>query len=143
MPDLKSLKTLLFGLVRHARADLERKFTLAKIKITPFQYAVLHMIKREQKTLNQIASNLGVKPPSLVPVLDLLEKQSLIKRIRSKTDRRKVDLRITSKGISLIKKIFADHPQDSLNKAFRKLNDQKRRQLLALLSELNNNFPNL
>ena len=135
-----SLKTLLFGLVRHAKTDLEKKFAKAKIDLAPFQYGVLSMLKHQASTLNELAAKLGVKPPSLTDPVDVLVKKGYVKRTEDRGDRRKIHLSVTKRGQELLHKIFQDQPSDSLNIAFQKLTKTKRGQLLSLLQELTENF---
>src|ERR1041385_4154375 len=116
-----SLKALLFGLVKQAKIDLEKKFAKAKIDLTPFQYGVLSMIKHQPSTLNELAAKLGVKPPSVLPPVDALTKKGYVIRTADREDRRKNHLTITKKGTSIFSKILQDHPSDSLNIAFQKL----------------------
>src|SRR5258708_100600 len=131
-----SLKTLLFGLVKHAKSDLEKKFAHLKINLSPFQYGVLSMIKQMPSTLNELAQKLGVKPPSLTDPVDALVKKGYVRRTEDRVDRRKIHLTVTNKGQLIIKKIFQDQPSDSLNIAFHKLSKPKQTQLINLLQEL-------
>src|SRR5258708_713189 len=116
MTESKSLKLLLFGLVKQAKADIERQFAAAGISITPFQYGVLSIIKQKPCTLAIIAKKMGIKAPSAVPYIDGLQKQGFIQKHSDTSDRRKIELKITPKGERLIENITKDHPTDILNK---------------------------
>lgn len=48
-------------------------------------------------------------------VIDNLEKQGLVERIRSKEDRRYIEISLTKSGESLIKKVFPKHSQEIAN----------------------------
>ncbi|MEJ0021446.1 MAG: MarR family transcriptional regulator [Candidatus Doudnabacteria bacterium] len=140
MAESKSLKLLLFSLVKQAKADIERQFTEAGISITPFQYGVLSILKYSPITLADIAKKLGIRSPSLVPYIDELQKKGMISRHADKQDRRKIQLSLTVKGKALLKHIIKDHPTDLLNQAFKKLSKEKQGQLLFLLKELTDNL---
>jgi len=140
MAESKSLKLLLFGLVKAAKADIERQFSKAGISITPFQYGILSLIKHNVCTLAQIAMKLGIKAPSAVPYIDGLVKQGFIGKHSDPNDRRKIQLKITAKGEKLFEHITKDRPTDILNKAFNKLSKNKQAELLNLLNELTENF---
>jgi len=135
-----SLKTLLFGLVKQAKIDLEKKFAHLKINLSPFQYGVLSMLKNQPSTLNELALKLGVKPPSLTDPVDSLVKKGYVNRTEDRVDRRKIHLAVTKKGQTILKKVFQDHPTDSLNIAFHKLTKTKQEQLISLLQELTEKF---
>ncbi len=135
------LKKLLYNLIKLSKADLDRRFTRAKIGITPLQYGVLAMTKSNPLTINDIARRFNFKAPSLVPAVDVLETGGLLKRGADRLDRRKIQLIITNKGRQLLKTIPFDDKNDALNKAFKKLGPVKQTRLLSLLRELNNNFP--
>ena len=140
MTESKTFKQLLFGLVKQVKLDMEKQFAKAKIQITPFQYGILAMLKHEQPTLAALAHRLGVRPPSLVPPIDSLVRQGYVHRLRDKSDRRKIHLSITPAAQKLFAKMHQDHPTDSLNVAFHKLSKPKQKQLISLLSELNQNL---
>ena len=140
MNEPKSLKILLFGLVKQAKADIERQFAKAGISITPFEYAILSIIRHESCTLAQIAKKLGIKAPSVVRYIDSLHRQGFIVRKVDSKDRRKIQLKITPKGERLFESITKDHPTDILNLAFHKFSKNKQKHLLSLLKELTDNF---
>jgi DNA-binding MarR family transcriptional regulator len=140
MAESKSIKVLLFGLVKQAKADIERQFAMAGISITPFQYGILSIIKHRPTTLAEIAKKLGIKSPSALPYVDGLCKQGLIIRHGDEQDRRKIQLQITAKGQRLMEHIIKDRPSDILNQAFHRLSKQKQKQLLSILQELTDNL---
>ena len=88
-----------------------------------------------------MARHFGFRSPSLVPVVDALEAQSLIERKPDAEDRRKTMLVIRQKGADLLKQIPPSDKKDALDTAFEKLSRQKQKELLELLEELLNNFP--
>jgi MarR family transcriptional regulator for hemolysin len=99
------------------------------------------MVKCEPVTINDMARHFGFKPPSLVPVVDALEKQGLIERKPDESDHRKTLLVIRQKGANLLKKIPRGGKNHALDIAFEKLSGQNQKDLLKLLEELLNNFP--
>jgi DNA-binding MarR family transcriptional regulator len=136
MSESQEFKNLLFGLVKQAKRDIERRFTQANIVITPFEYGVLSILKHNPATLAEVAKKLGIRPPSALPYVDALEKKKIILRHTDSKDRRKVLLNLTNKGQKIVQSIMKEHPQDILNQSFRKLSSSKQQQLLSLLSEL-------
>jgi DNA-binding MarR family transcriptional regulator len=139
-PELSPLKTLLHTLIKLSKKDMDQRFSRAGIPITPLQFWVLKATEQESITLNEIAKRFNFSPPSLIPVVDALEKQHYLQRKDDPIDRRKVQLLITKKGQELIYKVPQDDKNDSLNIAFNKLSQTKRKHLLELLQELSNNI---
>jgi DNA-binding MarR family transcriptional regulator len=54
-------------------------------------------------TASDLAAYLGIRAPSVTPLVDGLEKRGLIRRVRSVKDRRVVSIRATAKGERLLK----------------------------------------
>jgi len=140
MTDSEKFKTLLFGLVKRAKADMERQFARAGILVTPFEFSVLAKLKHKPATLAEIAKVLGLKSPSVLPAVDSLERKLFLKRQADPKDRRKIRLTMTAKGEALFKSILKGHPDDILNRSFNSLPKRKRSELLSLLTELTDNL---
>jgi DNA-binding MarR family transcriptional regulator len=70
---------------------------------TPRQVLVLELLKKEEKTASEMASDLLSKV-SITAIIDDLSKRKLVKRKRSKKDRRKILLSITEEGKAILKK---------------------------------------
>lgn len=138
MANSKIFKKLLFGLVKQVKLDMEKQFAKAELEITPFQYGILYMLKNKSYNLNELSEKLGVKPPSLVPPVEMLSKLGYLMRKQDKQDHRKIHLMITPKAKKIFKKIH--HPADKLSKAFHKLTSSNQGKLIELLGELNSQF---
>ena len=54
-------------------------------------------------TASELAAYLGIRAPSVTPLVNGLEKRGLIRRLRSEQDRRVVSIRATPKGERLLK----------------------------------------
>ncbi len=71
--------------------------------------AILSAITNDRKTTPAtLASFIGIDGAAITRHLDRLEKQGLVARERSTTDRRVVNLKLTSKGSRLVPKLVAD-----------------------------------
>ena len=135
-----NLKSLLFALVKQVKLDMEKQFAKNKIKVTPFQYGVLVLLKNDSHTLNELAEKLGVRPPSLVPPIESLVRTGYVHRKPDRKDRRKIHLVFTTAAAKIFAQIHRDHPTDTLNIAFKKLPKSKQKQLMSLLSELSHHL---
>ena len=119
---------------------MDKRFNKAKITIPQLQYWVLAIAQQKPITVNEIAREFGIKPPSLTPVVEALSKAGYLERKNDATDRRKIQLHISKKGRQMIKKLPVDGKKDAMNAAFGKLTPAKQKQLLDLLQELISNF---
>jgi MarR family transcriptional regulator, organic hydroperoxide resistance regulator len=138
--DQNPLKKQLHTLLKLTKADMEKRFSKAKVGITPLQFGVLHLLQNEPLTMNEVARQFNFSPPTLVPVIETLGNEKLLERIPDQKDKRKIKLQISKKGTTLLKRIPIDDQKDALTVAFKKLTTLKQKQLLKLLTELTENF---
>ena len=70
--------------------------------VTEQQWRVLRVLWEQKHLTSAQISILTLLPsPSLVGILDRLEKKELVKRLRSSSDRREINITITDKGREL------------------------------------------
>ena len=98
------------GLIRRSVAGLLQGYSL-----TPPQYNVLRILRGATEPLPtmEIAARLVDEEPGITRLIDALEGADLVKRARSDSDRRRVDCRITKKGLKTLREI--DRPIDDLD----------------------------
>jgi len=65
-----------------------------------------------QVTINDLAQQLFIKHNSAVGLVDRLAAEKLIARVASRTDRRKVELRLTSRGREVLSRLAAMHRRE-------------------------------
>lgn len=128
---------LLFMAAKRAHHGIERWFSAQKIGITPLQFGVLRNIAKQDKTLNELARCMTFKPPSILPSIDFLESHGYVMRRNDPKDRRKIHLVATPKGRRIVERVTSCRKPDPLGAAFRKMGSRKKKQLIALLMELN------
>ena len=133
-----AIHRLLFTTVKQAHAGVERWFVKRKVGITPLQFGVLRSIDRNGATLNELARRMLLKPPSILPTIDLLEKRGYIARRNDPSDRRKINLILTAKGKGTIERVVSTRKLDPLSLAFKKMSAPRRKRLISLLTELSN-----
>ncbi len=101
--------------------------------IRPVQYAVLTVIDRNPGLKQaQVSEALGIKRANLVAILDALERRSLARREAVATDRRSYALRLTDKGVALVKEMRARSEAHEKRLAAT-IGEDGRQQLLKLL----------
>lgn len=75
--------------------------------VTEQQWRVLRVLWEQKHLTSAQISNLTLLPsPSLVGILDRLEKKDLVKRLRSTRDRREINIKITNLGRELQSKVM-------------------------------------
>ena len=94
-------------LARAMECDFENRLSIHGVTRTAC--AILSAIANDNKsTPASLASFIGVDPAAMTRHLDRVEKQGLLVRERSTTDRRVVNLKLTRKGSRLVPKLVAD-----------------------------------
>ena len=108
--------------------------TLAAADIRPTQYSVLTVIGANPGLSQMaVAQRLGIDRARLVHLLDSLEDRKLVKRVRSRTDRRSHALHLTARGqtsLRQFKLLAAEHERHVAEK----IGKENREQLLRILS---------
>lgn len=95
--------------------DFEKR--LQAIGITRGAYAVLSAVHHDKKTTPAVlASFLGVDGAAVTRLLDRIEKDGLIQRKPSATDRRSINITLTRAGIRTARRGRAD--SDATNRKF-------------------------
>lgn len=123
--DLRALQRTPGFMLRLAQLKFFEGFyeEFAALGLTPATYAIFVVIRDNPGVPpSSLASLLQLRLPNLIKILNELESSGFIKRNRSKSDRRAVELVLTPKGAKLI--------QDGA-----RLTDPYNRKMLAPLSE--------
>ena len=104
--------------------------------VTEQQWRVLRVLWEQKHLTSAQISNLTLLPsPSLVGILDRLEKKDLVKRLRSTSDRREINIKITNLGRELQSKVM---PKVKLiqNQTKEKLSPEEWKQINNILKKL-------
>ena len=108
--------------------------TLGAVDIRPTQYSVLTVIGANPGLSQMaVAKRLGIERARLVHLLDSLEQRKLVKRIKSKTDRRSHALHLTTQGetaLAKFKRLAAAHERH----VEEKIGKENRARLLQILA---------
>lgn len=109
---------------------------LADTDLTGAQWIVLMKLSRnELRNAAELAAALNQDAGSMTRMLDRLEAKGLVQRVRSKTDRRVVELELTAEGAALVPSL-AEPAVRVLNHALRDFSKEEHAQLLQLLKRL-------
>ncbi len=128
----------LYNLVAKAHDRLKKVHAknLGSEKLTTPQFGVLDVLmKKGSIPLKKISDELMVTGANITCVMDNLEKEDLVRRVHSKSDRRVINAELTTKGKQKLEKIYPEHVK-SLNDFSKKLSDAEIKQLSGLLEKL-------
>jgi len=108
-----------------------REKELAGLDLTPEQAYVLDIVHAAGgvTTINRIVEMTQRKHNSISALVDRMARQGLIKKSRTRRDRRVFSIRSTPKGEALLARV----PRDSVRQAFSCLAPAEKQQLAALL----------
>jgi DNA-binding MarR family transcriptional regulator len=83
---------------------------LSRLGITLSQYALLRELDAKVGlSLRELSARADVADPSTLLTLELMEKRGLVKRKRSETDRRKIDIYLTAAGARILAEGRREH----------------------------------
>jgi MarR family 2-MHQ and catechol resistance regulon transcriptional repressor len=85
--------------------------------------------------VNTLGRKILISSGSMTAAIDRLERQGLVERKSSPTDRRARIAHLTAKGTELIERLFAEHTRD-MEQAFSCLDNTEKKLLATLLSKV-------
>jgi len=102
-----------FVLFTQRSCILNLSSALSKGKISYSQFFLLtYLSSEEYLTMSDIAKKMGHSTAAATGLVDRLEKLSYVERVHAAEDRRKIMVRITTKGVSLVSKMRAEIASD-------------------------------
>lgn len=97
---VEAIVTRMQTLVKHLRQAKQAAF--GEVGLQDFEFETLHRLAARgapwRATPSELAAELMVSPAGMTGRLDTLEKGGLVRRIRSDSDRRRVDVELTDQG---------------------------------------------
>lgn len=84
---------------------------------------------------NELAQKLLVSGPNITRVIDLLERDGLVERVRSRQDRRYIMITLTTKGHTIIGEVFPRHVEQVVE-AFSAMSPHEQEALKELCKKL-------
>ena len=100
------------------------------------QFPVLVSLWQEDGVTQKVLSErVRIEAPTMVCTLDRMEREGLVKRIRSQTDRRRIHIRLSKKGANLERQLVPLAAEVN-DKALAGITKKDRRQLDDLLARL-------
>lgn len=100
------------------------------------EYSILrHLFEDGKMPMVQMANLIMVTPGWITGLIDAMEKNGLVKRVRNTEDRRIIDLVITETGTDLFKRAKSHHT-DYIEKSLGGMNAESLSKLKVLLDDL-------
>jgi DNA-binding MarR family transcriptional regulator len=136
LQEAQRIRDMIVRLARKSRGDLKKRLARSGTGITPLSYNLLSFLADRKRTLQEIASEMEINPPSLVAAADILEQKGLLQRTADASDRRQRPLRITAAGRAVLSRIPKVAKGDSFTASLSRLDPAARRELADLLTNL-------
>lgn len=132
------LDTLVGYALRRAQLQVFQHLVgkLAEHDLRPAQFTAMVIIEREPGLMQaDLARQLAIEPPQLVPLLNKLESRGLAQRVRGVQDKRAYGVFLTKAGTALLGQLKAIAVASD-EEATSALNENERAQLLHLLHKV-------
>jgi DNA-binding MarR family transcriptional regulator len=136
--DTSFLETLLGYNARRAALAVIARFLegMAPYQLKPVDFSVLSLVAHNPGiTSRQLCATLGILPPNLVGMVNLLEKRELVARKPHPTDGRAMGLHLTPGGQKLVREAEKTAASIEADVASR-LSPAEQRMLIALLKKV-------
>ncbi|RBI86679.1 MarR family transcriptional regulator [Rhodosalinus halophilus] len=136
-PDLDRTDQSLIALRRILRAtELYGRELARTAGLTPVQIRVLQVVAmRDGVTPKEISSQMGVSQATISTLLDRLSSKGMLRRERSKTDRRQTNVVLTEAGHDAVNRA-PDALQQQYVRAFESLEDWEQAMIVAALERV-------
>ncbi|AKC60756.1 MarR family winged helix-turn-helix transcriptional regulator [Blochmannia endosymbiont of Camponotus (Colobopsis) obliquus] len=120
--DISSIVESLSRIYHHLRKEINNQLINEGLSISKMK--ILHLITSDKTSATDIKNYMGFSSRTIVTVLDILEKEKMLKRQQSQTDRRIKYVNITEKGREKLQIAEKIH-KNILNKIFESLSQQQ------------------
>ncbi|MCL4534205.1 MAG: MarR family transcriptional regulator [Bacteroidetes bacterium] len=130
------IRTLAFTIFKAAKRDLERRLELHGVEVGGLPYGVMRFLHYGDYTISDLSREMHIKPATLVPVIDTLERHGLVTRGQDPKDRRRIPLSLTEHGAQVVARVPLVDRDDVLVRGLNAMGDERCLQLLSLLREL-------
>jgi DNA-binding MarR family transcriptional regulator len=130
------IRVLIFIISKLNHSDIEKRLKSEKVDISPLGFGVIKILNKKSQTLVQLSKMMMIAPPTLMPIIDSLEKKGYLIRGANPKDRRMNPLEVTGKSKRIISKMRLAKGNDSFSKSITKLGKMRASLLVKLLEEV-------
>lgn len=133
-PEGVHLWLLLWKATRAQEAHARRSIEATGLCLSDFG-ALEALLHKGPLPVNTLGKKILISSGSMTAAIDRLERQGLVERRSSPTDRRQRIAHLTAKGTETIERLFAEHARD-MEEAFACLDDAEKDALAGILRKL-------
>lgn len=123
-------------LVKMGKRDLEERLDRERLCVSGLSFGVLGLLSHGEHTISEIGRHMMISPPTLVPIVDSLEREGLVRRGQDPKDRRRTPILVTELGRHVLQTVPMVGESDSLVLAIEELGPERSQLLLDLLREV-------
>jgi DNA-binding MarR family transcriptional regulator len=107
-----------------------------KVKLTLSQIAILDILSRSKKSkMSDMARYMGITTAAMTGIIDRLVRDGYVSRISDPDDRRVINIKLTGKGISVVKSLL-EQKKSMITKVFGVLSAKERTEYLKILTRI-------
>ncbi|MGA9172803.1 MAG: MarR family transcriptional regulator [Thermoactinomyces sp.] len=132
----ESFRASIGTILKKSKQQLEKRLKEQGEEITAHQYAILVRLSKGNLTVKELGEKFSIEPPTLIPIIDLLERKKLLVRIPDLKDRRRKLLQVTERGNELIGNMRSNIKSDAVAQAFLRMGKEKSETLIRLLQQM-------
>lgn len=126
----------LLGVTRQAEGELREFLRLGHATTLPrFDVMAALWRRREGVTMTELSRMLLVSNGNATAVVDRLEKEGLVRRVPSETDRRTVHVYLTEQGVANFDTLAVEH-EAAINRIFNDIGEEDLEALTGILKRL-------
>jgi DNA-binding MarR family transcriptional regulator len=133
---VRQVQALISIAAKMIRNTMDDRLEQHQAGITTLQYGILRIIEHGAETISVISKRQMLDPSTLVPAVDALERNGLVRRTKDPKDRRRSPIKITAKGEELLARFPMLDEDDSLVMALAQISDKHQQELVDRLREL-------
>lgn len=130
------IRILINILAKMTKQELEKRLEAYSVDVGALPFSAMRLLSYQDSTISELSRKMMLKPATLVPVIDALERRGLVKRGQDPRDRRRTPVSLTEQGAEMLARVPAVDTNDAVLISLRKMGIDKGDQLLALLREL-------
>jgi DNA-binding MarR family transcriptional regulator len=127
--------------VRIAKRGLEMRLEAHAAGIGALPYGILRQLHERDFTISDLSRRMNLKPATLVPAVDALEREGLARRGQDPQDRRRTPLLLTERGHEVLSRVAPVDIADPYAQGLAALGEAQCHQLLLLLRDLVAHLP--
>lgn len=121
----------------------QNKTTLAQHGLLPHHYEIMRMLHESgQVHISSVADKLFIPRPQMTYLIDKLVDTGMVERNTDPSDRRMLDIQLTSKGKLIIKE-HGKHTRDALKESMANLTNDELKEVSASLQKIREVFSKL